>query len=262
MATVSPYGNVKAQGNGSMLLLAGLVLLTAGVSIGAYVWKSELPVRMADCEGNRIIATDAILRLAAVPMDKRIVDIDLVAIRERVLKNPYFREVSVNRDLPNRILIRVDERVPVAAIIAGKTLYADSEGVMLTGVRSEYVFDLPVITGAQAVQECKPGRKIVHPTLREALQIVMASQRLGNSVSRRISEIHLQTNGELLLYTAEYGVPVNFGRGNIVDKLTLLEGFWTGVVSSRGGQSLRSVDIRFADQVVARWEPPQSLNAH
>jgi hypothetical protein len=159
-------------------------------------------------------------------------------------------------------MIRVDERVPVAAIIAGKTLFVDAEGMILNGIRSDFAFDLPVITGAQTVQECKPGRKIVHPALREALQVVLASQRLSNSVSRRISEIHLQPNGDLLLYTAEYGVPVNFGRGNIVDKLALLEGFWTGVVSSRGGQSLRSVDVRFTDQVVARWEPSQSLDAH
>jgi cell division septal protein FtsQ len=262
MATVPQNASAKAQGKGSLLLLAGLVLLTAGVSIGAYLWKSELPVRTADCEGNRIITNDAVLRLAAVPMDQRLVDIDLAAIRDRVLKNPYFREVSVHRDLPNRILVHVDERVPVATIIAGKTMYVDADGMMLTGIRSEYVFDLPVITGAQAVQECKPGKKIMHPTLREALQVVLASQRLGNSVSRRISEIHLQPNGDLMLYTAEYGVPVNFGRGNIVDKLALLEGFWTGVVSSRGGQSLRSVDVRFADQVVARWEPSQSLDAH
>lgn len=262
MATATQNGSAKAQGKGSMLLLAGLVLLTAGVSIGAYLWKSELPVRAAECEGNRIIANDVILRLAAVPMDQRLVDIDLAAIRDRVMKNPYFREVSVHRDLPDRIVIRVDERVPVAAIIAGKTLYVDAEGMMLTGIRSDYAFDLPVITGAQTVQECKAGKKIVHPTLREALQVVLASQRLSNSISRRISEVHLQPNGDLLLYTAEYGVPVNFGRGNIVDKLALLEGFWTGVVSSRGGQSLRSVDVRFTDQVVARWEPSQSLDAH
>ena len=58
-----------------------------------------------------------------------------------------------------------------------------------------------------------------------------------------------------MLYTAEFGIPVYFGRGSIVDKLTLLEGFWMTVVNSQGAQSLRTVDVRFADQVVACWEP-------
>jgi cell division protein FtsQ len=262
MALTPRAVSTKARGIGSLLLFFGLILLTATVSIGSYVWKSGLPARVADCEGNLIVTRDAVIRLAAVPLNKRLVDIDLGVIRTRVMQNPYFKEVSVHRDLPDRILIRVEERVPVAVLIAGRTLYVDSEGVMMPAIRSEHAFDLPVITGAAAVQECRPGKKVVHPALREALQIVLSSQKLGNSLSRRISEIHLQPNGELLLYTAEYGIPVMFGRGSIVDKLTLLEGFWTGVVSSRGGQSLRAVDIRFADQVVARWEPSPSSEAH
>jgi len=252
----------KARGIGSLLLFLGLILLTATVSVGSYVWKSDLPVRTADCEGNRIVARDAILRLAAVPMDKKIMEVDLGIIRSRVMQNPYFRDASVVRDLPDRVLVRVDERVPVAMLIAGRTFYLDAEGMVMPAIRSEYAFDLPVITGVASVQECRPGKKIAHPALREALQIVLASQKLGNSVSRRISEIHLQPNGDLVLYTAEFGIPVLFGRGNIVDKLTILEGFWTGVVSSRGGQSLRTVDVRFTDQVVARWEPSQSSEVH
>jgi cell division protein FtsQ len=258
----STIAGVKARGIGSLLLFLGLILLTATVSVGSYVWKSDLPVRVADCDGNRIVARESILRAAAVPMDKKIMDVDLGVIRTRVMQNPYFKDASVVRDLPDRILVRVDERVPVAMLIAGKTLYVDAEGMVVPAIRSEYAFDLPVITGAASVQECRPGKKIVHPALREALQIVLASAKLGNSLSRRISEIHVQPNGELVLYTAEFGIPVMFGRGNIVDKLTILEGFWTSVVSSRGGQTLRTVDIRFADQVVARWEPSQSSEVH
>lgn len=262
MAATPKTAGAKTRGIGSILLLLALVLLTATVSVGSFVWKADLPVRMADCEGNRIVPRETILRQAAVPRDVKLVDVDLGAVRERVKRNPYFREVAVVRDLPDRILIRVDERVPVAMLIAEKTLYVDAEGVLMPAIRSEYAFDLPVITGAASVQECRSGKSIAHPVLREALQIVLASQRLGNSVSRRISEIHVQPNGDLLLYTAEYGIPVMFGRGNIVDKLTLLEGFWTGVVSSRGGNALRSVDIRFAEQVVARWDQPPLPEAH
>jgi cell division protein FtsQ len=262
MAGTPKVAGAKARGIGSILLLFALLLLTATVSVGSFVWKSDLPVRVADCEGNRIVPREAILRQAAVPKNVKLVEVDLGTVRARVKQNPYFREVAVVRDLPDRILIRVDERVPVAMVIADRTMYVDAEGVIMPAIRSEYAFDLPVITGAASVQECRPGKTIVHPVLREALQIVLASQQLSNSVSRRISEIHVQPNGELLLYTAEYGIPVLFGRGNIVDKLTLLEGFWTGVVSSRGGNALRSVDIRFADQVVARWDQPPSPEAH
>jgi cell division protein FtsQ len=247
---------------GGLLFLLVLVIVTTAATIGAFVWKADLTVRSVTTEGNRIVTKESILKLAAVPMNKRLEDVDLAAIRNRVLQSPFVKEASVHRDFPDRVLIRVEERVPVAAIAAEKLYYVDGEGQILPGVQSEFVFDLPVITGASLVQECRPGKRITHPTLLEALRVVMVAEQIANTLYRRISEIHLQTNGELLLYTAEFGIPVSFGRGNLVEKLTLLEGFWTTVVNSQGGQTLRAVDVRFADQVVARWEPPKDMVAN
>lgn len=47
----APQGvSTNVRGIGSLLLFLGLILLTATVSIGSYVWKSDLPARVADCE--------------------------------------------------------------------------------------------------------------------------------------------------------------------------------------------------------------------
>lgn len=252
---IQQNGTAAPRRRGGLLFLAVLVVLTIAAAVGSFLWKSGLTTRSVGIEGNRIVTRDAILKLAAVPLNKRLEEIDLSAIRKRVLQSPYIKEATVHRDFPDRVVIRVEERVPVAAIAAEKLFYVDREGQILPGVQSEFVFDLPVITGVPAVQECRPGKRIAHPTLKEALRVVLASEQISNPLYRRISEIHLQPNGELLLYTAEFGIPVYFGRGSIVDKLTLLEGFWMTVVNSQGAQSLRTVDVRFADQVVACWEP-------
>ncbi len=252
-------GTSTPRGRGGVILLVALVALTGAAAVGAFFWKADLVVRTIATEGNQIVTSESILRLAAVPGQKRLEDLDLAAIRQRVLKSPYIKQASVHRDFPDRVVIRVEERVPVAVLVAEKLLYVDGDGLMLPVVQSEFVYDLPVITGAAAVQVCQPGRRISHPTLREAHRLVLASHRIGSTLNRRISEIHLQENGELLLYTAEFGIPVYFGRGSIVEKLTLLESFWTTVVTSRGVQTLRAVDIRFADQVVARWEPSTEI---
>jgi hypothetical protein len=253
--TVTRNATTPSRNRGGLIFLAALVTVTIAAVVGTFLWKADLTVRAVSIEGNRIVTNESLLRLAAVPLQKRLEEIDLAAIQKRVRQNPYIASASVHRDFPDRVLIRVEERVPVAAIAGEKLLYVDAKGLILSGVQSEFVFDLPVITGAAAVQDCRPGKRIVHPTLQEALRVVLVSQEISSTLYRRISEIHLQANGELLLYTAEFGIPVSFGRGFIVEKLTLLESFWTTVVSSRGGQSLIALDVRFADQVVARWEP-------
>lgn len=244
---------------GNLVLLIVLALLVAVLTGGAQLWKADLVARSVRVEGNRIVPSEKIIRAANVPIGKHLEEVDLADIRIRVLKNPFFNDVSVHRDYPSRIRIRVQERIPVAAVVADRLYMIDAEGIILPPVRSDEVFDLPVITGAASLQTCTPGKRVSHPTVLEALEIVRIARTLQDRLYHRISEVHVASNGDLLLYTAEYGIPVTFGRGDVVNKLVLLEGFWNAVVSSRGANALRALDLRFADQVIARWDPSTEI---
>jgi cell division protein FtsQ len=233
-----------------------LILLTVaiiGVAVGARIWMGDLPVRGVRIEGIRIVPSEDIFHLAAVPMEEQLYDVKLSEVRDRVRRNAFVKDVAVHRDPPDRILIQVEERVPQAVIAAGRMFYVDAEGMLMPVIRSESAFDLPVITGAAELQTCEIGKKLTHPAIREALLLVMAAQQLDDALYRRISEVHIEPTGDLLLYTADGGVPVVVGRGDITTKLEKFDAFWTAVVTSRGAQTLTSVDLRFADQVVVRW---------
>jgi cell division protein FtsQ len=242
------------RGKGVFLLVLLLVLGT-GIWVTSLLWKRDLTVREVYASGNRIVSTAELVRLANVPRGGRMADVDLGAARNRVLKNAFVRQASVHRDLPDRIEIRVEEREPVAALANERLMYVDANGVVLPPVRSDYLFDLPVITGAPALEPCTAGKAVTHPAIKEALLLIRAAHSLNESAYRRISEVHILPGGDLMLYTAEFGVPVLVGRGDLVSKLVRLEGFWNTIVSSRGADALETVDIRFADQVVVRWEP-------
>lgn len=236
-----------------LLALSVLVFVTVGAAVGARLWRSDLPVRGVRIEGVQIVPAGDIYHRAAVPMDKRLYDVNLGEVRERVRRDPFVKDVAVHRDPPDRILIQVEERVPIAVVAAGKMFYVDADGMLMPVIRSENTFDLPVITGAADVQACEVGKQLVHPAIREALSLVLAAQQLDDALYRRISEIHIEPSGSLCMYTADTGVPVLVGRGDITTKLEKFEAFWKSVVSMRGAQALTSVDLRFADQVVVRW---------
>jgi cell division protein FtsQ len=247
-AAPSPSGHTRGI---FILILTGM--LAIGAAVGAQMWRKDLPVRGVRVEGNRIVPGADLIRLAAVPMDKRLYDIDLAAVCERLRKNPFLKKVDVHRDPPDHVLIRVEERVPLAVIAAARMCYLDADGMLMPVIRSDNAFDLPVITGADDVQTCEVGKQLTHPAVREALVLVLAAQQLDEALYRRISEIHIQPSGDLLMYTADAGVPVVVGRGDITSKLAKFDAFWTTVVSTRGAQHLASVDLRYADQVVVRW---------
>jgi cell division septal protein FtsQ len=118
---------------------------------------------------------------------------------------------------------------------------------------SKQLFDLPVLTGVPAGIALTPGTAIKDDDVREALEILTTSKIVSKELYHLISEVRLRNGGDIVLYAAEWGVPIIFGRGEVASKLVRLEAFWDNVVRERGSENLQYVDLRFDEQVVVRW---------
>jgi cell division septal protein FtsQ len=236
-----------------LVLTVALVAGLAAAAVMANTWKHELRVLRVRTEGNTIVPDSVVIRMAAIPKNSKLYDVDLNAVRMKVQQNPFMKRVSVAREIPDGIAITVAERRPFAALVLDRILYVDAEGYILPPVRSGAVLDLPVVTGEMNASECVPGRQIRTRKLRGALEILTTAQRIGDDLYRLISEVHCGGDSTYVLFTAESGVPVVFGRGDVPVKLVTFDGFWKQIVMQRGAAQLKTVDLRFADQVVVRW---------
>lgn len=233
--------------------MSALAVGVLALALKANAWKLDLPISGVHVEGNAIVTTAEVLKLAGIPKEEKLFALDLAAVRERIRRNPFLREVSVNRQGPEGISIEVVERQPVAIVAAEVLLYVDEEGVVLPPAHSELLFDLPVITGAVPASDCVPGKQMTHTAMREALRLVVLSRMISEDLFRRISDVQVLGTGELVFHTAEAGVPVFLGTGSLGEKLVAFDGFWRAIVDRRGPQQLQQVDLRFVDQVVVRW---------
>lgn len=241
----------------SRKFILGFVLLSvtgAATVTLANLWKSKLVVEHVTVSGNSIIDPSEIIKLARVPSGIKMVDADLLAIEQRVATHPYVDEVVVERNLPSTVHVRITERRPLAILNGRDLCYVDREGVVLPNSISKELFDLPVITGFTGSSLPAPGTVLTTPDVAEALRLLETSKLVGGGLYHLISEIRLRGQGDLLLYTADGGVPVIFGRGNAARKLVMLESFWQTVVAGRGPQQLQYLDLRYDDQIVARWK--------
>ncbi len=240
----------------SLRATALMVLLVAGiltVAVLANTWKSDLRVLEVVVEGNRILSEEEVKALAGIDVNQRLFEVDLYDARLKIQKSSFVNQAAVTRDVPNRIRISIEERVPVAIVVGDRMLHLDSEGFVLPPVRSEYMFDLPVLTGLPKNSALLPGKQTFSPHVREALALLFLAKEMNEELYHRISEVHRESNGDILLYTAEFGVPVLFGQGDIMRKIAKFDAFWTEVVLHHGAAELQYVDLRFEDQVVVRW---------
>jgi len=246
--------DIKHKPAGVLMLIAIAVCLV----FGANAWKSSLRIKQIKIDGNRIVGENEIIQLTQIQMNALLYKVDLTAIQRNVMSHHYIKDAVVERNLPNSIHIQVAERVPIAIVNRPETMYLDESGMVLPRSISHRLFDLPMISGISENIPLALGSIIRQPDVIEALQLLATMKTVNRPMYHNVSEVQVRNGGDIVIYSTEGGVPIIFGRGEIPSKLVRLETFWNNVVRTRGTQLLQYVDLRYQDQIVARWNPEPS----
>lgn len=256
-----PEAGSRRSTKRNFLVMALLVFVLIGVAVYANIWKDSRRVGEIVVEGNRIVGAKDIIVLAKVPANSLLFELDLFAVEQRVMKNDYVKSVAVHRDLPNRVRISIEERIPVAALVMDKLYYLDAEGYILPHIRSNHIFDLPAVTGLLDESETVVGKQTKSRSVLDALYVLSVAQEISEDMYRNISEIHVKSGRGLVFYTAESGIPVILGSAQVGTKLVKFDAFWKSIVAPLGAHRLQYIDLRFDDRVVVRWNHDDS-DAH
>jgi cell division protein FtsQ len=202
--------------------------------------------------GNQFVSCEEVANALGVPLHAgsgpgvKVFRLSLEAQRKQVEAIAWVRRAALTRVLPNRLVVHLLERTPVAfANVGGHVSLVDSEGVLLDKPESAS-FDFPVITGLDSNASSDEGR-----TRLALYQDFM--RQLGEEISRAgwmVSEVDLADADDLkaLLVQGRETLQVHFGHDNF------LEHFHTFLALlpqlRRSNAPLDSVDLRYRNQVV------------
>jgi cell division protein FtsQ len=242
---------LKNKTAGILILLVAMI----GLVFGANAWKSSLKIKQIKIDGYRIVGENEILQLTQVQMNALLYKVDLTAIQRNVMSHHYIKDAIVERNLPNSLSIHIVERVPITIVNRPETMYLDGEGVVLPRSISHRLFDLPMISGISESEPLALGSTVKQPDVMEALHLLSTMKIVNRPMYHNISEVQVRNGGDIVVYSTEGGVPIIFGRDEMPGKLVRLETFWNTVVRIRGTQYLQYIDLRYQDQIVARWKP-------
>ncbi len=226
-----------------------LTLLLAVFMVKAK-WQNHIPVKQVAVEGISIISKEEIVRSMKLPPQVSMYDLDLMVLQKNILANSFVKEAIIQRDPPALLRVSVKERKPSAIIVANELYCIDDEGMVLPYVASAETYDIPVITGVDSVEHIRVGRKLLNRDVQEALEIIYAAREINAELFHNISEISLKRGRGMILYSFESGIPIIFGKGDVVKKLVKLDAFWQKFLSSSDTKEIQYIDIRFDDQVV------------
>jgi hypothetical protein len=202
--------------------------------------------------GNQFVSREDVANALGLPMHAgsgpglKALRLSLEAQRKQVETIAWVQSAALTRVLPNRLVVRVTERTPVAyANVSGHVSLVDSEGVLLDKPESAF-FDFPVITGLD------PNAGSDQCRTRIALYQDFMHQ-LGDEIAHSgwiVSEADLSDGDDLkaLLVQGRETLQVHFGRENFVQHFHTFLALLPELRKSTA--PLDSVDLRYRNQVV------------
>lgn len=126
-----------------------------------------------------------------------ILSIDPHHLRQNLLALPWVRSATVQRQLPNRLLIDISEKQPISLWVnGGRTSVIDSTGARITDVDPSRFDGLPVVVGPGADKQAVPLLALLnlHPRILGQVQSALLVQnrrwtlRLNNGISVHLPE--------------------------------------------------------------------------
>jgi cell division protein FtsQ len=210
-----------ANGIGEFAGAIGLLFLVAVLCVSfiyAYSYLLSMPyfaIKEVSVRGLKELTEKDILTLAALPPQKNLLAVNTDLLVKRVSANPWVKNIYVGKELPDRLVMEVRERNPVAMVKQGSDFYfMDNEGFVFKKLGKGDEVDLPILTGIDG----KEKSKLLLSSL-NLLKTMSASGRYNYLGS--ISEVNVDDIFGLSLLT-DTGLYLKLGTDNYENKLNQL----------------------------------------
>jgi cell division protein FtsQ len=205
---------------GRVFMLTGAIVALTALFIAAFDFTLRFPylgVRETVVRGCKELTEKEILSLAGIRSSPNIFGVNLDAMARRIGANPWIRDVTIGRELPNRLVIVIRERTPVALLEKKKDLFLlDENGTPFKRMEPGEGNDLPVLTG------CVREDRIEEPLLKSALSLLKILARTQDFPPiGTVSEIHGNETFGLSLFT-DRGLCLQVGFDGYEGKLKRL----------------------------------------
>ena len=222
-----------------------MVILLAAASLPA---SALFALRQIEVEGAETLTPDAVRAASGlVPGARSIFTINAQEVTRRLLRHPWIAAAQVRPRPAHTILIRIRERVPVAAVPAARG-YAlvDADGVVLE-VREARPKLVLVSERGRPLPWVAAGEEIPSAAVRTGLNIL---PQLPEALRAEVAHLQVTRTQEVFLYTTD-GLEIRAGPLlGLRQRLTAAPEILRTVRAQ--GTPLEYVDLSLPDQVIIK----------
>jgi cell division protein FtsQ len=235
----------------AVILLA--VVITGIAGAHALRRSGLLAVTDLTVVGARRIPEASIRAAAGVVPGTDLLAIDPEAVVDRLEVIPGIRRARVSRQLPNRVVVTVEEREPYALVNlsgpdgAAGLVWVDAGGHLVSLERHGAMPSLPILSGVEPPPAT--AGEPVGDRLQAGLALLGALKRAGGLAAERVSEVDMEPADGPVLYMLD-GTAAWLGPDGWDERLARLDAVLGRLAEQQ--EPVVSVDLRFRDLVVLR----------
>src|SRR4030042_2573752 len=137
----------KAIQVSSALLIFSFLVFFSHQAYTQLLANPSFRVRDIQVRGCGKIAKESLLSLASIEGMPNLFTVRVKDIGKRLESHPWIEGVGVRKVFPNRIMIEVQERKPIAIIQLEDLYYIDAKGVIFARVGDRDRYTYPIVTG-------------------------------------------------------------------------------------------------------------------
>src|SRR5512135_155256 len=201
-----------------------LVVGFTGVAFAsAYSWLTRSPlftVRTIDMNRCANVSLEEVWAIVRGDGSGILWSVPSKEIARRLSGHPWVRSVSVRKSFPDRLVVRIQERKPVAMVNLDALHYLDEEGRPFKRLTAYDPKNLAIVTGFSRGDLLRKDPVTIRD-LRKTLDLLRGVE--GGALRRNVSEIHFDAQDGYTVVTRDAGLQLKVGTLDVKEAIRRIE---------------------------------------
>ncbi|MBU1610672.1 MAG: FtsQ-type POTRA domain-containing protein, partial [Proteobacteria bacterium] len=214
----SPVSNSGLKRSGIALgLMCILAMFLGGLFLG-YRWAvttETFALSEIEVTGIQHLSYGDVLTAGDVTLGRNCLDLNVTRVQSRLAKNPWVKSVAVRRELPDKLIIEIEEKKAAYwSIFGDRIYYADELGGLITALTPGDFTSLPVLDAPNKLRG----------TLYKLPEMITRLEASGLNVkTSHLTSLRVMETGELELLLDHPGLTLRFGMNDYLTHLERME---------------------------------------
>jgi cell division septal protein FtsQ len=232
----------------SITLFSFLILFLVFIGLFSSKKKEGEVLQSIDLQGCKLLSEKEYLLYANINEISDVGNYSLSSLRDKFLRHPYIKNVSVVKDVDNKVEVEIVEKsFEAVALLNDKLFLVTTEKKFVPVLANTEVLDFPVLTN---FSENSVSKEIEQSSeLASAFTILNSARKLSEKLSQSISEINLRKGGDILLSLTRANSIIILGKQNLAEKIYTLDELLKQIGSKISLTNANYIDLRYANNI-------------